>query len=62
MPVFQYVARNPMGQTVKGQIEAQNPNMVARALRDQGLVPTSIEMGSAAASRGARQAGKGGKV
>lgn len=62
MPVFQYVARNPMGQTVKGQIEAQNPNLVARALREQGLLPTSIEMGGSSAGRATRQAGKGGKV
>lgn len=61
MPVFQYIARNPLGQTVKGQIDAQNPNLVARALREQGLVPTSIEIGSGAA-KPARQPGKGGKV
>ena len=61
MPVFQYVARNNRGQMVRGALEAQNQNAVARALREQGLIPTNIEAGSAAKSK-QRQAGKGGKI
>lgn len=65
MSVFQYTARNSRGQTVKGQTEAQNQSMVARILRDQGLIPTSIEANSAgpSARKVARQAaGRGGKI
>ena len=63
MPTFAYVARNPQGGVIKGQTEGPNQAMVARILRDQGLIPTLIEAANAAGSRSARRAmGKRGKV
>jgi type IV pilus assembly protein PilC len=63
MPMFQYVARDMRGQSLKGQVEAQNAGAVAKLLRDQGLIPTTIEAGGAL-SRGQTKArqGRGGKV
>ena len=65
MPTFQYVARNPQGQLVRGHTDAQSVSMVARFLRDQGLIPSSIENGAAdggGAVRGKKLTGKGGRV
>lgn len=62
MPTFSYVARNPQGRVVRGTTEAQNQSMVARILRDQGLIPTTIDSGSAVGKAGARVAGKGGRI
>jgi type IV pilus assembly protein PilC len=61
MPVYQYVARNPQGQVVTGSAEAAHQGAIAKQLRDQGLVPTSIQLrGAVAAAR--RRAGKRGGV
>ncbi len=63
MPTFSYIARNAQGNIIKGQTEAPNQNMVARVLRDQGLMPTLIEAGGSISARSARAAiGKGGRV
>jgi type IV pilus assembly protein PilC len=62
MPTFSYTARNPQGQIIRGSTEAQSQNMVARLLRDQGLIPTSIETGGALGKAQRRQAGKGGAI
>ncbi|MBM3334872.1 type II secretion system F family protein [Candidatus Sumerlaeota bacterium] len=63
MPLFQYVARNVQNQPVRGVAEATSAAVAARMLREQGLTPVSIEMGSAAAARAARRRrGKGGRV
>lgn len=62
MPVFQYTARNNHGQTVRGHTEATNQDLVVRTLREQGLIPTSIEL-SGSKSRGRqRKTGKGGRI
>ncbi len=63
MPAFQYVARNNRGEMIKGRTEAQNQGMVARMLRDQGLVPTSIEAATGGAAAAAKNSkGRGGKI
>jgi type IV pilus assembly protein PilC len=62
MPSFQYIARNSEGRIVRGSTDAQSQSMVARMLREQGLTPTSIEMGSATNTQSRRPTGKGGKV
>lgn len=63
MPTYQYIARDNRGQTLRGQVEAQNQSAVARMLRDQGLIPTAIEIGGASSGRkNQREAGRGGKI
>jgi type IV pilus assembly protein PilC len=62
MPTFSYVARNSQGQTVRGQVEGQNQNAVARQLREQGLTPTGIELGAASGKKKKLNTGKGGKI
>ena len=62
MPTFTYVARNTQGKVIRGTTEAQNQGMVARILRDQGLIPTTIDAGVAVGKASARVAGKGGKI
>lgn len=52
MPYFTYVARNPQGKLVTGRTEAPTQAMVVKILKDQGLTPTSIDVGGAA--RGAK--------
>ncbi len=52
MPYFTYVARNPNGKLVTGRTEAPTQAMVVKILKDQGLTPTSIDTGTAAAARG----------
>lgn len=63
MPFFQYVARNYQGKMVTGSSEADNEAALAKILRDQGLVPTSIEQGAAVAKGKAHKekSGKRGK-
>lgn len=48
MPLYTYVARNPQGKTVSGKLEAANQASVVKSLREQGLIPTSIQTGSVA--------------
>jgi len=63
MPLFQYAARNAQGKTVTGVTEAVSQAVAARMLREQGLIPVSIEMGAAAAAKAQRRRrGKGGRV
>src|SRR5262245_7605683 len=62
MPVFQYVARDTRGQLMKGQLDAQNPTAVAKLLRDQGLIPTTIEAGTATRGQNKAAQGRGGRV
>jgi type IV pilus assembly protein PilC len=63
MPLFQYVARNVQGKTITGASEAVSQTVAARMLREQGLIPVSIELGAAAAAKGRRRRrGKGGRV
>lgn len=63
MPVFQYVARTYQGKMVSGQSEGADEATVAKILRDQGLIPTSIEAGVARKGRKKKEkAGKGGRV
>lgn len=58
MPYFTYVARNPNGKLVTGRTEAPTQAMVVKILKDQGLTPTSIDTGTAAAARGKSKARK----
>lgn len=60
MPVFQYVARDTNGKTIKGRTEAQSPTGAARMLREQGLIPTNIETSGANAK--GQKSGKKGKI
>ena len=62
MPLFQYAARNVQGKTVSGVAEAVSQTVAARMLREQGLIPISIEMGGAAGKTRKRRRGKGGRV
>jgi type IV pilus assembly protein PilC len=59
MPVFQYVARDAQGKIINGTTQAANQSAVVKFLRDQGLIPTTIQLGGAAA-KGAYGRGKGG--
>jgi type IV pilus assembly protein PilC len=62
MPVFQYVARTNQGKMVTGRTEAEDPSAVARLLRDQGLIPTSIEAGATQPRRAKKDVGKRGRA
>lgn len=62
MPVYQYVARTHQGKMVTGRTEGPDQSAVARTLREQGLIPTSIEVGSAQPKSAKVDKGKGGKV
>ena len=42
MPLFAYKARNARGESVKGQIEAANPDVVASQLINSGITPLEI--------------------
>ena len=46
MASFTYVARNPQGKLVQGRTEAATQAMALKTLKDQGLVPTSIQTSS----------------
>jgi type IV pilus assembly protein PilC len=63
MPLFHYTARNVQGKTITGVTEAGSQAVAARMLRDQGLIPVSIETGGgAAAARPGRRRGRGGRI
>lgn len=63
MPVYQYVARTYQGKMVTGKSEATDESAVAKILRDQGLIPTSIEVGSSRTKAEAKQPkGAGGRI
>jgi type IV pilus assembly protein PilC len=63
MPVYQYVARTYQGKMVTGKSEAADEGAVAKILRDQGLIPTSIEVGSGRAKAEPREPkGRRGRV
>ena len=60
MPLYTYVARNPQGKTISGKIEAANQSNVVKTLKEQGLIPTSIQSGSVSMG-GRHRRRKGGK-
>ncbi|KPL11056.1 hypothetical protein AMJ85_04765 [candidate division BRC1 bacterium SM23_51] len=63
MPLFQYTARNVQGKTITGVAEAMSQAIAARMLREQGLIPISIEVGGAAVARTrGRRRGRGGRI
>jgi type IV pilus assembly protein PilC len=63
MPVYQYVARTYQGKMVTGKSEASDEGAVAKILREQGLIPTSIEVGASRAKAEPKEAkGKGGRI
>ena len=43
MPAFDYQAVNAQGKSVKGVIEGDTARQVRGLLREQGLMPTSVE-------------------
>ena len=45
MASFQYAARNTQGKTVTGVLEAASQALVAKQLREHGLIPTTIQEG-----------------
>ncbi|PKO19494.1 pilus assembly protein PilC [candidate division BRC1 bacterium HGW-BRC1-1] len=49
MASFTYVARNPQGKLVQGRTEAATQAIALKTLKDQGLVPTSIQTASTGA-------------
>jgi type IV pilus assembly protein PilC len=49
MPVFQYVARDAQGKIINGTTQAANQSAAVKFLRDQGLIPTTIQLGGAGA-------------
>ena len=62
MASFQYTARGLDGKIVAGVTEATSSSMAAKILRDQGLVPTMIADGSAAATGNVQVKGKSGRI
>ena len=62
MPVYQYVARTHQGKMVTGRTEGSDESSVARTLREQGLIPTSIEVGSSQPKTKSRDLGKRGGI
>jgi type II secretory pathway component PulF len=62
MPSFLYVARNFEGRVMRGTADGQTPSMVARTLREQGLIPTTIESTVPTIQQKGQVIGKGGKA
>ncbi len=62
MPFYQYVARSPQGKTVTGSTEASTQSAVVKMLRDQGLIPTTIQQTTAGAKAARKKAGCRGRV
>lgn len=62
MPVYQYVARAADGRTVSGTAEATDQNTVVQMLREKGLIPTQIKVGSAVSKAAKKKRGKGGRT
>jgi len=61
MPSFQYVARNAQGAMVTGSIDAADQNQAARNLRDKGLIPSQIHLGTSSAAKKRKKA-RGGRI
>lgn len=61
MPVYQYVARSPEGKNISGTTQAEDQSTVVKLLREQGLTPTSIQMGVAVSVKNKYARGKGGR-
>ena len=61
MPVYQYVARNAGGKTISGNTQAANQAAVVKSLREQGLTPTSIQLGGTEAVKPKYGRGRGGR-
>jgi type IV pilus assembly protein PilC len=61
MPVYQYVARNSGGKTISGSTQAVNQSAVVKHLREQGLTPTSIQIGGTDTFKPKYPRGKGGR-
>ncbi len=62
MPTFEYAARSGDGSVVNGTAEAVDQGTLVRMLREKGLTPTSVRVGTAAAARRKKRRGKGGRV
>ena len=61
MPVYQYVARNSGGKMISGSTQAVNQSAVVKHLREQGLTPTSIQIGGTDTFKPKYPRGKGGR-
>jgi len=61
MPVFQYVARDANGKMITGSTKAESETSVVKYLREQGLTPTSIQIGIAGQAKTKFTRGKRGK-
>ncbi|MBR4076593.1 MAG: type II secretion system F family protein, partial [Lentisphaeria bacterium] len=59
MPLFQYTAMDATGKETKGFKDAPNEMAVAKALKEQGMHPTSIKPATGAAAK--KAAGGGGE-
>ncbi len=64
MSTFQYTARDKSGNSLTGTLEAESKQELIQKLRGKGLIPTSVNAGSAAASarKGAATTSKAKKV
>lgn len=55
MPTYTYTAKTLGGQTEKGSREAASEAELARILREEGLILTSVQLAQAAAKKGTRK-------
>ncbi len=60
MPTYQYIARAHDGRVVSGTADATDQNTVVQMLREKGLMPTRISIGSKATKK--RRRGRGGRT
>ena len=62
MATFQYIAKDPAGNELRGQVEAGDRNSAIAAVRAQGLIPTALgEVRSSAPQSAAAQPKRGAK-
>jgi type II secretory pathway component PulF len=60
MPTYQYIARAHDGRVVSGTADASDQNTVVQMLREKGLMPTRISIGSKSTKK--RRRGRGGRT
>lgn len=61
MPSYQYIARGANGKTITGATQATNQSAVVKYLREQGLTPTSIQLGGTEVVKTKFPKGRGGR-
>ncbi len=62
MPTFEYAARSTDGSVINGTADAADQGTLVRMLREKGLTPTAVRVGTGAAARQKKRRGKGGRV